>query len=311
METCGKLIVATNNTEQERIEALYERATANGLRLERIDRRHLRELEPNISGLSALLSPETGMVSYQRVARKMAEVIQAGGGEIRVGVRVDRIVERADDVEIGSADATWQARQLIVCAGIQADRLAKIAGLEIDFRMVPFRGEYYKLPPTKNNIVSHHIYPAPDPSLPFLGIHLTRMIDGGVTVGPNAVVGLSRENYSKAHINLADVASYASFPGFWRLIGKHAGHAAGELANSVFKRTYLGACQKYCPGLTLEDLLPYQAGIRAQAVMKDGVAVHDFLFAETSRTLHVCNAPSPAATSSIPIGRMIASKVIR
>jgi L-2-hydroxyglutarate oxidase len=176
---------------------------------------------------------------------------------------------------------------------------------------VPFRGEYYRLPASKNDVVRHLIYPIPDPDLPFLGVHLTRMIDGSVTVGPNAVLGFGRENYPKFSVNLRDVAQYATFPGFWKTIGRNFTSGMGEMKNSLFKRGYLEQCRKYCPSLTVDDLLPYEAGIRAQAVMRDGTLVHDFLFADTPRMVHVCNAPSPAATSAIPIGEMIADRILK
>jgi L-2-hydroxyglutarate oxidase len=196
-----------------------------------------------------------------------------------------------------------------VCGGLQADRLARLAGIETDFRIVPFRGEYFRLPDSKSDIAKHLIYPAPDPALPFLGVHLTRMIDGSMTVGPNAVLGLAREGYEKLSADISDITSYLSFSGFWRLIWAYRRHVLHELRGSLFRTAYLADCRKYCPDLQLEDLLPYRAGIRAQVVMSDGTAVHDFLFRQTARTLHVCNAPSPAATSALPIGRMIAERI--
>ncbi len=203
-EQCGKLIVATNAKEVERIDALYRRATANGLSLSRLDEAELREREPNIAGIAALLSPTTGIVDYRRVSEALAALVRARGGEIRFGIEVGHISERAGRVEIGAEGNAWTARRLVVCGGLQSDRLALLAGLDIDFRIVPFRGEYYRLPAEKNGIIRHLIYPAPDPDLPFLGIHLTRMIDGSVTVGPNAVLGLAREGYPKFSLNPAD-----------------------------------------------------------------------------------------------------------
>ena len=309
-EECGKLIVATNALKKTRIDALYARATANGLALERLDAAGLREREPHISGIAALLARETGIVDYTRVAGKMAELVAAAGATLRFNTPVDRIAEQPDRVEIGAGGQSWQARRLVVCAGLQSDRLARLAGLDIDFEIVPFRGEYYRLPDAKSGIIKHLIYPAPDPDLPFLGIHLTRMIDGSVTVGPNAVIGLSREGYGKFSLDPRDALSFARFPGFWKLVAQNSRHALHELKGSVSKRAYLEECRKYCPSLTLGDLLPYRAGIRAQVVTRDGKAVHDFLFKETARMLHVCNAPSPAATSALPIGQMIAEKSV-
>lgn len=213
--------------------------------------------------------------------------------------------ETVGGVDIASAGQNWRAKKLVACAGLQSDRLATLAGLSIRHRIVPFRGEYFRLPASRNDIVRHLIYPIPDPSLPFLGVHLTRMIDGSVTVGPNAVLGFAREGYPRLSVNLADIANYALFPGFWKTIMAHRKSALMELRNSLWKSRYLEECRKYCPDLTVDDLLPHEAGIRAQAVAEDGTLIHDFLFAQTEHMLHVCNAPSPAATSAIPIAEMI------
>ncbi|QXI40001.1 L-2-hydroxyglutarate oxidase [Pseudomonas xantholysinigenes] len=310
-EVCGKLLVASNELEVQRMQALYERSQQNGLKVERLDAAALREREPNIVGKGALFLDATGIVDYTQVCDAMAKVIRHGGGEVHLSTAVRSIQEHADHVAIGSNSRTWRARQLVACAGLQSDRLARLAGVKIDHQIIPFRGEYYRLPASKNQIVNHLIYPIPDPELPFLGVHLTRMIDGSVTVGPNAVLGFGRENYRKFSVNWRDVAEYARFPGFWKTIWNNLGSGTTEMKNSLFKRGYLEQCRKYCPSLEVEDLLPYEAGIRAQAVMRDGTLVHDFLFAETPRMVHVCNAPSPAATSAIPIGQMIAEKILK
>lgn len=308
-EVCGKLLVASTPLEVERMHALHERSKQNGLKVEQLDATELRRREPNIVGLGGLFLDATGIVDYKQVCQAMARVIEAGGGEICLQTTITAIQESADQVTISSHDRVWQARQLVACAGLQSDRLAAMAGVKIDHQIIPFRGEYFRLPASKNQIVNHLIYPIPDPELPFLGVHLTRMIDGSVTVGPNAVLGLGRENYNKFSINWRDVAEYARFPGFWKTIWNNLGSGTTEMKNSLFKRGYLEQCRKYCPSLEVEDLLPYEAGIRAQAVMRDGTLVHDFLFAETPRMVHVCNAPSPAATSAIPIGQMIAQRI--
>jgi len=310
-EVCGKLLVASTPLEVERMHALYERSQQNGLKVERLDAAELQRREPNIVGLGGLFLDATGIVDYTQVCQAMARVIQAAGGEICLQTRITAIRESSDQVTVSSQDKVWQARQLVACAGLQSDRLAALAGVKIDHQIIPFRGEYFRLPAAKNDIVNHLIYPIPDPELPFLGVHLTRMIDGSVTVGPNAVLGLGRENYRKFSIDWRDVAEYASFPGFWKTIWNNLGSGTTEMKNSLFKRGYLEQCRKYCPSLEVEDLLPYEAGIRAQAVMRDGTLVHDFLFAETPRMVHVCNAPSPAATSAIPIGQMIAERILK
>lgn len=310
-DVCGKLLVASNPLEMQRMQALYERSQQNGLKVERLDAAELARREPNIAGLGALFVDATGIVDYKQVCYAMAKVIEQAGGEVRLGTTVQAIRELGEHVEIRDQNQTWHARQLVACAGLQSDRLARLAGVKIDHQIIPFRGEYYRLPASKNQIVNHLIYPIPDPELPFLGVHLTRMIDGSVTVGPNAVLGFGRENYRKFGVNWRDVAEYASFPGFWKTIWNNLGSGTTEMKNSLFKRGYLEQCRKYCPSLQVEDLLPYEAGIRAQAVMRDGTLVHDFLFAETPRMVHVCNAPSPAATSAIPIGEMIAEKILK
>lgn len=310
-DVCGKLLVASNPLEMQRMQALYQRSQQNGLKVERLDATELKRREPNIAGLGALFVDATGIVDYTHVCAAMAKVIEQAGGEVRLSTTVRAIRELGEHVEIRDDNQTWHARQLVACAGLQSDRLARLAGVKIDHQIIPFRGEYYRLPASKNQIVNHLIYPIPDPELPFLGVHLTRMIDGSVTVGPNAVLGFGRENYRKLAVNWRDVAEYARFPGFWKTIWNNLGSGTTEMKNSLFKRGYLEQCRKYCPSLQVQDLLPYEAGIRAQAVMRDGTLVHDFLFAETPRMVHVCNAPSPAATSAIPIGQMIAEKILK
>jgi L-2-hydroxyglutarate oxidase len=253
----------------------------------------------------------TGIVDCQEISAQLAVLITAKGAEIVLGSKVDRIIEKVNLVEIGAKGSTWQAKKLIVCGGLQADRLARLATLPVDFRIIPFRGEYFKLPADKNNIIQHLIYPVPDPTLPFLGVHLTRMIDGSVTLGPNAVLGLAREGYPKLSMNVKDIASFASYPGFWKVMWEHREHTLHELKGSLSREAYLKDCQKYCPELRLTDLLPYRAGIRAQVVTKSGKIVHDFMYAQTDRMLHIYNAPSPAATSALPIGEMIAQKCVK
>jgi L-2-hydroxyglutarate oxidase len=310
-QTCGKLLVATEAGEMQRMEALWERSRVNNVEAEKVSAGELKEREPRIAGLGALFVPSTGIVNYAAVCREMGRVIESLGGEIRLGAAVTRIKEEAGTVTLDAGGKSITARRLVACAGLQSDRIATLAGIEINHRIVPFRGEYFTLPPDKNEIVRHLIYPIPNPALPFLGIHLTRMIDGSVTVGPNAVLGFAREGYAKGSVNMGDVADYMRFPGFWKTMFANLGSGLSEFRDSMWKSGYLRECQKYCPELTLDDLLPREAGIRAQAVMKDGTLVHDFLFMETARMLHVCNAPSPAATSAIPIADMIVEKLER
>jgi L-2-hydroxyglutarate oxidase len=310
-EVCGKLLVATNPAELARMDALFQRARENKVEAERLSAAELRAHEPNISGLGAVFVPSTGIVDYPRLCAVLARNIRDAGGRIELGAEVTGIAETANHVTVTAGKREWKARHLIVCGGLQADRLARLAGLPADYQIVPFRGEYYRLPPSRNGIVKSLIYPVPDPALPFLGIHLTRMIDGGVTVGPNAVLGWSREGYAKFSFSSRDAAAFLRFPGFWRLIAKHTGSGVAEMRSSLSKSRYLAQCRKYCPSLELADLTPDRAGIRAQAVLRDGTLVHDFIFEETPRTLHVCNAPSPAATSALPIGAMIVERLSR
>jgi len=307
--TPGKLIVATNALEKERLDKLQINAGANGIAVRRVEADELRELEPNISGVAALRVETTGIVDYGLVARAMGRFIEERGGTIRCGVAVDRLEERGEMVRVTAGQESWECRRAIACAGLQADRLARRSGMEVDFRIVPFRGEYYEVRPEKRDIVSHLIYPVPDPALPFLGIHLTPMADGSLTVGPNAVLSLSREGYRRLSLDPSDVANYLGFRGFWKLIAGNLGSGLEEFRDSMSKRSYLEKCRKYCPSLELDDLLPYRAGIRAQAVSPAGELIHDFTFLQTRNILHVCNAPSPAATSAIPIGRMILERM--
>jgi L-2-hydroxyglutarate oxidase len=311
----GKLIVATDDGELERMHALHARALQNGLDVEVLDAQQLHRREPNISGVGAIFLGSTGIVDYAKVCRTMAESIRQRGGEVRLGTKVTGIDETKDHVTIEyrtAPDISTQLRasRLVVCGGIQADRLAAIAGLQPDFAMVPFRGEYYRLRPALNDIVSTLIYPVPDPSLPFLGVHLTLMMDGGVTVGPSAVLGFAREGYPKLSVDGRDLADLLRFGGFWRMVPRLTRTGIPEMWNSLYKPGYLHRVQKYCPQLRLGDLRPEPAGIRAQAVRHDGTMIEDFHFVSTDRMLHVANAPSPAATSAMPIAAHLADHVL-
>ena len=305
-DECGKLIVATNPIEVARLRALRERAEVNGIAHRSVDRDELNELEPNVTGLSALHLPATGIVDYRRVARTLAELIAAAGGEVRTGTRVIDIVEGGAGVTIATESSSLRCDRLVVCAGLQSDRMARIAGLRTDVEIIPFRGEYYRLPSARAGFVRRLIYPVPDPELPFLGVHLSPTIDGAITVGPNAVLGLARQRYPKFSVDLHDVAALARFPGMWRVARANVRTGLRELRNSLSKNSYLQECRKYAPALTIDDLLPKEAGIRAQAVRRDGTLVHDFVIERTARMVHVLNSPSPAATAALPIGQRIA-----
>lgn len=310
-EQCGKLIVATEPEDMPRLAALHERSKDNGLDLTRLDAAELTRREPHIRGLGALFAPTTGIVDYGVVARAMGAKVELAGGELITGSEVRAIREDADGVTLETSGRSIRARRVILCAGIMADRLARMCGLELDFQLVPFRGEYYKLGPDKNDIVKHLIYPVPDPALPFLGVHLTRMIGGYVTVGPNAVLAFGRESYRFGDIDISDVKEIIGYRGFRKLAWKYFGLGLSEMANSISKRRYLALCRRYCPELTVDDFQPYRPGIRAQAVMADGTIEHDFIIRGTSKTVHVCNAPSPAATSAIPIANHVVDLAAR
>lgn len=308
-DNCGKVLVATSELEMQRMEALWERTAANGLEREWLSAAALAEREPHITGLGGIFVPSSGIVDYAEVTRAMAAEFARMGGEIRYNAEVTGLEERAREVVVSSAAGEFSGRYLVSCSGLMADRVVRMLGQDPGFTICPFRGEYYRLPETHNHIVNHLIYPIPDPSMPFLGVHLTRMIDGSVTVGPNAVLAFKREGYRRRDVSPRDLAKMFTDPGILRVLGRNLRPGLAEMKNSLHKRGYLELVRKYCPGLTLEDLEPYPAGVRAQAVSRDGKLVDDFLFVNTRRTLNVGNAPSPAATSAIPIGAHIVDQV--
>ncbi|QTH06416.1 L-2-hydroxyglutarate oxidase [Vibrio fluvialis] len=313
VENCGKLLVATNEVEFERMQALFERCLQNELDVELLDAAQLKLAEPNITGLGAIYVKATSIVNYRLVTEKMAEEFKALGGEVCLSTEVVGLNETEQEISVQcrykGSPITFHSQFLVSCSGLMADRMTKMLGLATDFQIIPYRGEYYRLAPKHNQVVKHLIYPIPDPELPFLGVHLTRMIDGSVTVGPNAVQGFKREGYGRVNISVRDVWEMLSFSGFWKVTAKNLKTGLVEMKNSLWKPGYLQLVRKYCPSIELADLQPYPAGIRAQAVLSDGTLVHDFLFAESPRSLHVCNAPSPAATSAMPIGEYICQKI--
>ncbi|EME3969938.1 L-2-hydroxyglutarate oxidase [Vibrio fluvialis] len=313
VENCGKLLVATNEVEFERMQALFERCLQNELDVELLDAAQLKLAEPNITGLGAIYVKATSIVNYRLVTEKMAEEFKALGGEVCLSTEVVGLNETDQEISVQcrykGSPITFHSQFLVSCSGLMADRMTKMLGLATDFQIIPYRGEYYRLAPKHNQVVKHLIYPIPDPELPFLGVHLTRMIDGSVTVGPNAVQGFKREGYGKVNISVRDVWEMLRFSGFWKVTAKNLKTGLVEMKNSLWKPGYLQLVRKYCPSIELADLQPYPAGIRAQAVLSDGTLVHDFLFAESPRSLHVCNAPSPAATSAMPIGEYICQKI--
>lgn len=308
-DECGKLLVATNDLELQRMQALWERTEANGLERYWLTAEKLHEREPNITGVGGIFVPSSGIVNYAEVATAMGREFEAAGGEIRYGTSVTGLSERTNEVVVSTNQGDFSTRFMVSCSGLMADRVVRMLGIEPDFTICPFRGEYYRLPTQHNQIVNHLIYPIPDPSMPFLGVHLTRMIDGSVTVGPNAVLAWKREGYRKTDVSLSDTLAMLRHSGIRQVLKDNLRPGLTELKNSLYKKGYLQQVRKYCPSLTLADLEPYPAGVRAQAVSNDGKLVDDFLFVNTPRTVNVCNAPSPAATSAIPIGAHIVEKV--
>ncbi|MBE2167753.1 MULTISPECIES: L-2-hydroxyglutarate oxidase [unclassified Cobetia] len=308
-DTCGKLLVATSDLEMQRMKALWERTEANGLEREWLSAGELAEREPNITGLGGVFVPSSGIVDYAEVTRVMSTEFTRRGGEILYGYEVVGLEERSQEVVVKSRKGDFTGRYLVTCSGLMADRVIRMLGQDPGFTICPFRGEYYRLPAQHNDIVNHLIYPIPDPSMPFLGVHLTRMIDGSVTVGPNAVLAFKREGYHRGDVSISDLSRMATNPGILKVLGRNLRPGLSEMKNSFYKRGYLELVRKYCPSLTLKDLEPYPAGVRAQAVSRDGKLVDDFLFINTRRTVNVGNAPSPAATSALPIGARIVEQV--
>ncbi|WP_227370780.1 L-2-hydroxyglutarate oxidase [Halomonas sp. M20] len=308
-DVCGKLLVATDEVEMQRMRSLWERTEANGLERTWLEADELREREPNITGIGGMFFPSSGIVSYAEIAAAMGREFEQAGGAIRYSTAVTGLEERSNEVIVKTGQGEFTTRHLISCSGLMADRVVRMLGRDPGFTICPFRGEYYRLPPEHNHIVNHLIYPIPDPAMPFLGVHLTRMIDGSVTVGPNAVLAFKREGYRKSDISLADSVAMLTNPGILKVLKANLRPGLIEMKNSLYKKGYLAQVQKYCPSLTLDDLQPYPAGVRAQAVSREGKLIDDFLFVNTKRTVNVCNAPSPAATSAIPIGAHIVDKV--
>ncbi len=306
----GKLLVATDEQDAERMEDLLERCRLNEIETDVFDQQQLQEFEPNVVGVAATWVPSSGIVDFEQVANKLAEQILSAGGEIHTNCLVSGLKETTG-IEVTTSLGNFSGRFLVSCAGLYSDRIIQMLGQQPTFKILPFRGEYFQLPAEKRQIVTHPIYPIPNPELPFLGIHLTPMIDGSLTVGPNATLAMSREGYSRWKINLRDLAEMLSYSGLYRLVIKYPLPTLIELKNSLYRPGYLKQVNRYCPEIILSDLLPYPAGVRAQAVKPDGTTLDDFLFVESERALIVGNAPSPAATSAMPIAQHICEKVGR
>lgn len=307
-DRCGKIVVATSEDELPRLENLEKRGGANGLEgIRRLDPDGIREREPHIRGIAGLWVPHTGIVDYTAVTEAFARRFKERGGEVRLKTRLRSLRRQAGGLVLFTEAGEIEALNLVNCAGLQSDRVARLCGVEPGVRIVPFRGEYYKLHPSKHHLVRNLVYPVPDPQFPFLGVHFTRMIGGGVEAGPNAVLAFKREGYTRSSFSLRDSFETFTFPGALKLFSKHWKMGLGEFYRSFNKRAFLTALQRLLPELELNDLAPGGAGVRAQAVARDGGIVDDFRIVEAERMIHVLNAPSPAATASISIGESIAA----
>ena len=311
-ERCGKLVVASGPGELPALEELERRGRANGLQgLRRLGPEQLKEYEPAVAGMARLHVEETGIVDYTAVTEAFGRVVGERGGEIRLGARVERVARDNGALVLATPGGDVRCRSLINCAGLQSDRVARLCGVEPGLKIAPFRGEYYELVPARQHLVRNLIYPVPDPRFPFLGVHFTRMIRGGVEAGPNAVLAFRREGYRVTSFSLRDSAELIAYPGFWKMAARHWKMGFGEMHRSLSKRAFVGALRKLVPELGDEDLHRSGAGVRAQALEPDGSLVDDFRIVEAERMIHVLNAPSPAATASISIGRTIAEMASR
>jgi L-2-hydroxyglutarate oxidase len=306
-EQCGKLVVATDESELPALATLEERGRANSLKgIRRLRPEEIKEYEPYVAGIAGLFVPETGIVDYKQVSQTYAQLIQQAGGIIRTGARVHGCRQHSSDIVLETAQGEIRCRHLVNCGGLQSDRIARLCGLNPGLKIVPFRGEYYELVPERQFLVKNLIYPVPDPRFPFLGVHFTRMIHGGVEAGPNAVLAFKREGYQRTSFSMPDAIETLTYKGFWQLAGKYWRMGSGEFYRSFSKRAFVRALQKLIPELDFADVHPAGAGVRAQALEPNGFLVDDFRILETARMIHVLNAPSPAATASLSIGRTIA-----
>ncbi len=310
-DICGKIVVATTPAELPGLEELHRRGVANGLTgLRFLQPAEIREIEPHCSGLCGLLVPQTGIVDYGVVARKYADLLTEMGADIVLGERVVDIKRQGKQVEVIGDSRTWTGQAAVVCAGLQSDRLARKSELNLALRILPFRGEYYQFTASAPKLVNHLIYPVPDPAFPFLGVHFTRLIGGGVECGPNAVLALGREAYKKTDFNLRDLWETLAWPGFKTVATKYWRTGLGEYHRSLSKQAFVKALQKLIPDIRAEHLEPGGAGIRAQACDRRGNLLDDFDIRYDGNIIHVCNAPSPAATASLAIGQTISDKVL-
>ncbi len=308
-DMCGKLIVAIDDDEVPRLEELYRRGTANGaVGLEIVGAEQLKELEPHAAGVRAIWSPNTGIIDFNEVSGAYATEMREAGGDLILGTPVTAMSRDGSDIRLETTNGDLSARHVINCAGLQADRVARMMGADIGVRIIPFRGEYYSLKTERSHLVKGLIYPVPDPALPFLGVHFTRRISGSVEAGPNAVLALKREGYRKTSFALGDAFGMLTHPGFWRMSAKYWKTGIGEQYRSMVKSVFVRSLQTLVPEIDGEDLHEPGAGVRAQAVDRKGQLLQDFSIAETEGAIHVLNAPSPGATASLTISRYIVER---
>jgi L-2-hydroxyglutarate oxidase len=308
-EVCGKVIVACDEKELPLLENLFQRGLQNGLAVTRLSPEQVREIEPHVKCLAGIKVPSTGIVNYRQVCQKYLQLIQDAGGVIKTGTTVGAIQDSKGTKIIETDSGVFEASLVINCAGLQSDRVAKAAGTDPGAKIVPFRGEYYELTPERRSLVKTLIYPVPNPDFPFLGVHFTKMIDGSVHAGPNAVLAFKREGYHKADFALKDFADTMFYPGFWKMAAKYWNEGLMEMRRSWSKTLFVKSLQRLIPEVQSNDLIPCKAGVRAQAMLPDGKLVDDFLIIKGANTFHVCNAPSPAATASLEIGNYIAKEI--
>ncbi len=309
-DRCGKVIVAADESQVPGLEKVYQRGVANEIVCEKIGKERLAELEPQVSGVAAIHVPDTGIIDYKVVAKKLAEQIQTQDADIRCDTKLKGLRKETASQILLTTQGDFATRVVVTCAGLQSDRVAKLCGANVKTKIIPFRGEYYDLKPTAKHLCRNLIYPVPDPQFPFLGVHFTRMIQGGVECGPNAVLAFSREGYTKTQINCKDLIESLTFPGFLKMSWKHWNAGMSEMWRSFFKTAFVKELQKLIPEIQASDLVAAPAGVRAQAVTLQGELVDDFLIEADERTINVLNAPSPAATASLNIGKTIMEKVI-
>lgn len=311
-ELCGKIIVATSQAELPQLDTILQRGQQNGLtKLKKLSKEELHEYEPHVNGIAGIHVPQAGIINYKKVAEKYAQKLREGGAEIHLGSKVMDIQVKSTHSEVITPQYTFKCKLMVNCAGLYSDKIAQMTGQSVNLKIVPFRGEYYMLKPEKQKLVRNLIYPVPDPNFPFLGVHFTRMIEGGVEAGPNAVLAFRREGYTRTSVYLPELIETLSWPGFQKVIGKYWRTGFGEMYRSFSKAAFTKALQKLMPAIQEEDLIPGGAGVRAQACDRNGGLLDDFLILESKGVVNVCNAPSPAATSSLAIGETVADLALQ